>query len=38
MIDKYTAQASTKEAAIEKGLKALGLKREEAEIIVHRAW
>ncbi|MFJ1626799.1 RNA-binding cell elongation regulator Jag/EloR [Marinilactibacillus psychrotolerans] len=34
MIDKYTAQASTKEAAIEKGLKALGLKREEAEIIV----
>lgn len=34
MIDKYTAQAPTKEAAIEKGLKALGLKREDAEIIV----
>ncbi len=32
MIDKYTAQAATAEAAIEKGLKALGLKREEANI------
>ncbi|WP_208560526.1 RNA-binding cell elongation regulator Jag/EloR [Marinilactibacillus kalidii] len=34
MIDKYTAQAPTKEAAIEKGLKALGLKKEAAEIEV----
>lgn len=34
MIDKYTAQASTKEQAIEKGLKALGVTKDEAIIEV----
>ncbi|MFO8069656.1 MAG: RNA-binding cell elongation regulator Jag/EloR [Alkalibacterium sp.] len=34
MNDKYTAQASTTEAAIEKGLKALGIEREDATIEV----
>lgn len=34
MRDKYTAQASTTEEAIEKGLKALGIKKEEAEVSV----
>lgn len=34
MIDKYTAQAPTTEVAIEKGLKALGLKIEQADIEV----
>lgn len=34
MIDKYTAQAATPEAAIQKGLKALGLKREDADVEV----
>lgn len=34
MNDKYTAQASTTEAAIEKGLKALGIDREDATIEV----
>ncbi|WP_051237781.1 RNA-binding cell elongation regulator Jag/EloR [Lacticigenium naphthae] len=32
MIDKYTAQAPTTEEAIEKGLKALGMKKDEALI------
>jgi len=32
MIDKYTAQAPTKEAAIEKGLKELGITRDKAKI------
>lgn len=34
MRDKYTAQAATTEDAIDKGLKALGIKKEEAEISV----
>lgn len=34
MNDKYTAQASTTEAAIEKGLKALGIERKDATIEV----
>lgn len=34
MNDKYTAQASTTEAAIEKGLKALGIERSDATIEV----
>ncbi|MCC5896031.1 MAG: protein jag [Alkalibacterium sp.] len=34
MRDKYTAQATTTEEAINKGLKALGIKKEEAEISV----
>lgn len=34
MIDKYTAQATTKEQAIEKGLKALGITQNEAIIEV----
>lgn len=34
MIDKYTAQASTKEQAIEKGLKALGITLDEAIVEV----
>lgn len=35
MIDKYTAQATTEQEAVEKGLKELGIKREEAEIEVN---
>lgn len=35
MIDKYTAQATTEEEAIKKGLKELGIKREEAEIEIN---
>lgn len=34
MRDKYTAQAKTTDEAIEKGLKALGIKKEEADISV----
>jgi spoIIIJ-associated protein len=34
LIDKYTAQASTKDQAIEKGLKALGITKDEAIIEV----
>lgn len=34
MKDKYTAQASTTEEAIEKGLKALGIKRDNADITI----
>lgn len=34
MRDKYTAQATTTEEAIDKGLRALGIKKEEAEISV----
>lgn len=35
MIDKYTAQAKTQEEAIEKGLKELGITRNQAEIQVN---
>ncbi|MDZ7836054.1 MAG: Jag N-terminal domain-containing protein [Alkalibacterium sp.] len=37
MNDKYTAQAATTEEAIEKGLKALGIGREDATIEVKQA-